>query len=291
MPVIAHISRLLLAAALTLTAGSTIRAEDAEGLRLSWKDRILTISGPEVPGESVEVWYLEAYCRPGSTDRDWSETTIGHTTKLLSAGGDGKRLRLRCTLRDGVTVTHDIRAGQDEVDFRLRATNPTDKPSQAHWAQPCIRVDRFTGADQESYLAKSFIFLDGKLERMPTREWATEARYVPGQVWAPRGIDRNDVNPRPLSPLVPSHGLIGCFSADESMIFATAFEPFQELFQGVAVCLHSDFRLGGLEPGETKKVRGKIYFVPPEPEALLKRYEADFPERRGQDGRARGYND
>jgi hypothetical protein len=180
---------------------------------------------------------------------------------------------------------HDIRAEQDTVDFRLTATNPTDKESQAHWAQPCVRVDKFTGRTQADYLEKSFIFVDGKLARMPTTQWATKARYVPGQVWAPRGVDRDDVNPRPLSDLVPSNGLIGCFSADETMILATAWEPYQELFQGVIVCLHSDFRIGGLEPGETKTIRGKIYIVDADVDALLERYERDFPEHAGSDGR------
>jgi hypothetical protein len=91
-------------------------------------------------------------------------------------------------------------------------------------------------------------------------------------------VDRNDVNPRPLSEVVPSNGLIGCFSADDQWILAMAWEPYQELFQGVIVCLHSDFRVGGLEPGETKTVRGKLYLVPARMEELLKRYENDFPE-------------
>ena len=43
---------------------------------------------------------------------------------------------------------------------------------------------------------------------------------------------------------------------------ATAWEPYQELFQGVIVCLHSDFRIGGLKPGESKTIRGKIYLMP-----------------------------
>ena len=113
---------------------------------------------------------------------------------------------------------------------------------------------------------------------MPTPQWALQARYIPGQVWAAPGVDRNDVNPRPLSPLTPGNGLIGCFSADESRIFAVAFEPYQELFQGVAVCLHSDFRLGGLQPGEVRRVQGRIYLVPNDVTALLARYERDFPE-------------
>ena len=88
------------------------------------------------------------------------------------------------------------------------------------------------------------------------------------------------MNPRPLNPLIPSNGLIGCFSGDEKLIFATAWEPYQELFQGIARCIHSDFRLGGLAPGERKQVRGKIYIVPNDVPALLKRYRADFPEHR-----------
>ena len=63
------------------------------------------------------------------------------------------------------------------------------------------------------------------------------------------------------------------------MIFATAFEPYQELFQGVLTCLHSDFRLGGLKPGETEQVRGKLYYLANDVPSLLKRYEKDFPEQ------------
>ncbi len=258
---------------------ASFAAQDAdEGLRLSWKDNILTIAGPRLPGKEMKIHYLEAYCRPGSTTRKWDQTVIGHKTRLVSADANAQRVELECTLNDGVVVRHEIRAAADEVDFRLTATNPTTRPSQAHWAQPCIRVDKFTGCDQATYLAKCFIFLDGKLTRLPTRDWATTALYTPGQTWCPRHVPRDDVNPRPLSTLVPDNGLIGCFSADEKTIMAIAFEPYQELFQGVITCIHSDFRIGGLAPGESKKIRGKLYIVPADVEALLKRYKADFPE-------------
>jgi hypothetical protein len=254
-------------------------------LRIEWDKNFLTIRGA-FPGGVIRVNYLEAYCRPGSTDRDWKETVIGHRTELVSASPDQRRVQLRSTLTDGVRVEHEITAAGDEIDFRIKAANPTAQESQAHWAQPCIRLAEFTGVKSEraseAYLAKSFVFLDGKLTRMPTPDWATKARYTPGQVWAPKQVDRNDVNPRPLNPRTPSNGLIGCFSADEKWLFATAFEPYQELFQGVIVCLHSDFRIGGLKPGETKSIRGKIYIVPNDVPALLKRYEKDFPEHAGR---------
>lgn len=252
-------------------------------LRLSWASDFLTIRGPQVAGGELKVRYMEAYCRSGSTNRDWRETVIDHKTEAIEAGLEGRTLKLRSTLKDGVVVDHVIRAGIDEIDFNLTATNPTDIPSDVQWAQPCIRVARFTGVDEErnseSYLPKCFIFLAGKLARMPTQPWTREARYVPGQVWCPRKVNRNDVNPRPLSQLVPSNGLIGCFSANEKSLLATAWEPYQELFQGIIVCLHSDFRIGGLKAGETKRIRGKIYLVEADVPALLRRYKKDFPHK------------
>ncbi len=254
-------------------------------LTLAWSDNYLTITGAHLPGGSMRILYLEAYCRSGSTDREWGETVIGHTTRLVSASDDGSMLELEDTLRDGVVVRHKITATHDEVDFRLTAHNPTDHASEAHWAQPCIRVDKFTGCPTDDarelvpeYARKCFVFVDGKLSRLPTEPWATEARYTPGQVYCPRNVDRNDVNPRPLSKLVPSNGLTGCFSADEKKLMAVAWEPYQELFLGVITCIHSDFRVGGLAPGETKEIRGKIYFVDADVDALLARYRRDFPE-------------
>jgi hypothetical protein len=249
-----------------------------EKLRLDWAENYLTIRGADLPGDEVKILYLEAYCRAGSTDRKWEETVVPHQTELISAAEDGSRIELRCTVSDGVTVHHVITATHDEVDFRLTAHNPTERRSEVHWAQPCMRVDRFTGRGQDDYLPNCFVFVDGALTRFPFEPWAMKARYTPGQVWCPRGVPRDDVNPRPLSEVVPSNGLIGCYSADGKKILATAFEPYQELFQGVIVCVHADFRLGGLEPQETKEIRGKVYLVDADVPKLLERYRRDFPE-------------
>lgn len=276
-----HVNSLLIA--VLLLSGFVSGTTNAEPLRLHWADNYLTIRGNSLPGGTLRILYIEAYCRPGSTDRDWAATTIGHTTRLVSHSDDGTRLELECTLRDGVIVRHVIRSTQDEIDFRITASNPTRRDSDAHWAQPCVEADRFTGGDKTTYLQKCFIFLDGKLTRLPTRDWATTARYTPGQVWCPHGVPRADVNPRPLSKLVPSNGLIGCYSADERHVLAVAFEPYQELFQGVRACIHADFRLGGLKAGESKEVRGKLYIVPADIPALVKRYERDFPEHLRKD--------
>ena len=253
-------------------------------LSLNWEKNWLEIHGDHLPG-SMRVHYLEAYCRANSQTTDWGKhTVVGHETKMVSASDDGSRIELLCNLKDGVTVRHVITAHDNEIDFRLTAHNPTNKLSEAHWAQPCVRVGVFTGTgadktpDKYAYVKKSFIFLDGKQAMMPTRDWVTQARYVPGQVWTAPEVNRADVNPRPLHKDIPDNGLIGCYSKDNKMLFATAWEPYQELFQGVGRCLHSDFRLGGLKPNETLQIKGKIYLVKNDLQSLLARYRKDFPE-------------
>lgn len=250
---------------------------DPPPLHLSWEKNYLTIAGDQIPGKAIKIHYLEAYCRAGSTKADWDKhTVVGHKTELIRVAGDGTSVELRCSVNDGIVVDHKISATHDEVTFDIAAHNPTDRRSESHWAQPCIRLDKFTGCDQQSYLAKSFVFVDNVLTRMPFEPWATEARYTPGQVWRPQNVPADDVNPRPLSSVHPSNGLIGCFSKDEAKLFAVAFDPWQELFQGVIVCLHSDFRLGGLKPGEKKRIRGKIYLIDNDVKELLRRYQRDF---------------
>lgn len=280
-------NRIALSSAFIALAGiSLAKIEKAAkpAITITWKDDILSLHHPDIPGGRIDTWYLEAYCRPGSTDRDWNDTTIGHHTELISANADKTELRLRCTLKDGVIVDHHIRAVSDGVELKVTAHNPTDKVSAAHWAQPCTRVGVFTGTgadkteDKYAYLSKSFVFQDAddQPDFMPTAKWATKARYQPGQVWCPKDVPRDDVNPRPLNPEVPHLGLIGCVSADDKWIFATAWEPYQELFQGVIRCLHSDFRIGGLEPGKTTNVRGKLYLIPNKFPQLLSAYKAEF---------------
>lgn len=250
-------------------------------ITLTWQDEMLALHSSQLPAP-VEFQYIEAYCRPGSTHRNWWDTVIPHTTKLISLNENGSKLELLSTLADGVLIKHIISSSPGEVTFYLTAHNPTFTASEIHWGQPCLRVGPFTGYSQgsniEDYLEKCFVFINGRLERLPLKTWSIQALLTPGQVWRHTAVSELDINPRPLSPLLPSNGLIGCFSADESMLLAVAWKPYQELFQGIFRCIHADFRIGGLEPGETKSAFGKLYWMENNPESLLSRYKADFGE-------------
>ena len=261
---------------LVALAVGALSASAAEHLQLSWNNNMLRVSGPAVPGEYVETWYLEAFCRSGSTTQEWHKTTIPHETKLISAAADGSALTLRTTVQEGVVIEHEIRSGRDEVDFRLEARNDSSEFQDVQWFQPCMRADRFTGKRQKDYIQSSFIFTDEGLKLLTELPRAEEAIYKGGQVYVPEGVPMKDVNPRPISTVRPANNLIGCFSEDGKRILATAWEPTQELFQGVIVCLHNDPRIGGLKPGEKKTIRGRLYILPNDPELLLRRYKEDF---------------
>jgi hypothetical protein len=247
----------------------------APELRLSWEKNMLAVHSPEIPGGRMDTWYLEAFCRSASTNRDWKLTTIPHSTEKLADSTD-RRILLRSRVEGGVEVDHEITVAPGEVRFEVVAVNKGPRYVDAVWVQPCTRVGAFCGGDKQTYIPKSFIFVGGKRTFLDQARRTEEAVYKGGQVYVPADIDRKDVNPRPLSPDVPSNGLIGCVSADGRLLFATAWEPYQELFQGVIICLHSDFRLGGLNPGETKRARGRMYFMENDPDALVARWRRDF---------------
>lgn len=245
-------------------------------MKIAWQDDILTIASKRLPCDEIEVLYLEAFCRRGSTDRAWEETVIPFHTDVIDAPSDGRSLRLRSVVSNKVEVHHQIHVGSDEVEFQLELRNTTDEYVDIEWSQPCINVGEFTGCGQDNYFEKCFIFTETGLTRMHKTHRATQARYTPGQVYVPEGIDLNDVNPRPVSQTRPTNGLIGCFSQDESLILATAWDKTHELFQGIITCLHSDFHIGGMQPNESKRLYGKIYLLDNNVETLLNRYNADF---------------
>ena len=260
-----------------LAAAARAIAENT--LALNWTNNLLTISGARLPGGKLDIWYLEAFCRKGSTHRDWAKTVLPHKTILLSS--DLRHLRFRTTVEPAVEVLHDVRARTDEVEFQFELKNQGAQPIDLEWFQPaCIRVERFTGLEQANYISRSFIFTERGPTTMDKTRRSEDALYPGGQVYVPKEINPEDVNPRPISPDRPVNGLIGCVSGDGTQLLATAWDSTHELFQGVYVCLHSDPHVGGLAAGETRTIRGKLYLLKNEPGALLERYRRDFPASR-----------
>jgi hypothetical protein len=255
----------------------SISADAQEDLALSWTNKLLTVSGRRLPGGKLEILYLEAFCRKGSTQRDWKKTVLPHKTKLIFS--DPKELRFRTVIEPDALMLHEVRANSNGIDLHFAITNQSQQPLDLEWFQPaCIRVATFTGLEQSNYISRSFIFTEQGLTTLGKTRREEEGFYRGGQVYVPEGVNLEDVNPRPISKDQPINGLIGCFSGDGRQLLATASSNTQELFEGVFVCLHSDPRIGGLAPGETKEIRAKIYLLTNDLPQLLDYYHRDFPE-------------
>ena len=88
---------------LLILAAVICRAADAS-LTLARENNFLVIRGAQIPGGEIRINYLEAYCRAGSSDADWvKHTVIKHTSELVSLSDDGRVLKQRDMLADGVT--------------------------------------------------------------------------------------------------------------------------------------------------------------------------------------------
>jgi hypothetical protein len=275
-----RLRHLLLSATLGLLSLLVSSASGQEaGSRLSWTNNLLTVHDTRLPGGRLEVWYLEAFLRPGAHDRDWNETRMPHRTELLHATPDGQELRFRTRVDPSVVVLHEVRVEPDGLDLRFLFSNEGTNPVPVQWFQPaCIRVAEFTGCGQSNYTRKSFVFTGKGRTSLDRIRRTGKARYLGGQVYLPPWTAEADANPRPISPDRLTSGLIGCVSGDGKWILATASDQTHELFEGVYVCLHSDPLIGGLKSGETKRVRQRLYLVPNDPEDLVRRYRRDFPK-------------
>jgi hypothetical protein len=104
----------------TFVLGGALAGAADPKLRLEREANWLIIRGAHLPGGEIRINYLEAYCRPKSSDADWGKhTVIPHTSRLLSKSADGSEIRMRDSLSDDVTVEHVVRASSDAVTFRL----------------------------------------------------------------------------------------------------------------------------------------------------------------------------
>jgi hypothetical protein len=245
---------------------------------LSWTNNLLTFRDPRIPGGSLDIFYLEAFCRPGGHERNWSLTRVPHQTRLIATAADTSELRFHTTIDPDFSVLHEVRTRTNGLEMTFLLSNHGTNVLDLQWFQPaCIRVDRFTGRDQSGYTARSFVFTSAGLTPLDRTRRTTEALYTGGQVYLPPWIQPIDANPRPVSLDRITNGIIGCISADDRQILAVASDRTFELFEGVYVCLHSDPWIGGLQHGESRRIRQILYLIPNDPALLLRCYQEDFP--------------
>ena len=157
--------RHFLAAAMILVRSMTRpAAQAARQLTISWDKNYLTIRG-DFPGNEISILYLEAYCRPGSVDREWGQTIIKHTTQLVWNSEDGRVIKLHDELADGVVVDHTITAGVDDIDFQHYPASSVSRRTRELGIRQVVKSHLFSRSQSECLCLRPIIGMNRNKHR------------------------------------------------------------------------------------------------------------------------------
>jgi hypothetical protein len=176
-----------------------------------------------------------------------------------------------------------VTAAEDGADLELAVTNVSEHP----WPDIAAIIPCFNPGQQPHVAPTEQFFDDGHertwflgkagLERLVRRDihfngrfreqidaQATDDRFVFSQKW-------------PTSSRDAGGGLLLRESADGEWVAGIAWAAFVSL-QGHNPwrCLHQSIRVGPLSPGQSKRIRGRIYLFQGTRDACLARYQAAF---------------
>jgi len=212
-------------------------------------------------------------------------------------------LVIRHTMR-GVDVTTTLTPEPGALRFRVAGTGDDPEAVRAFRSvNACWQLhasDAFgnRGDFFEDFVSRCFIYtirgftLMGETNRFPDTRWEKYEQnserndppwvqvYVP--VWR-----RHGGQPEAFwgySTDRPVHSLIGCVSRDEKWLTAWGWPTCSGLSQGWHDCLHANPDFAGCYDEATNTVtgEGRLYFMANDPEALLARYLADFPQEHAE---------
>jgi len=270
-------------------AESTVDAAELTPV-LSWENRVqgertftmAQIAIPAMDDFACEIWCYEMGDGAGEGELLDDGTLVLHHTM------------------GGVAVTTSLIPEPGALRFRVEATG--DDPEavrrfrsvNACWQLHASEGFGNRGDFFEDFVSRCFIFTlrgltpMGETNRFPDTRWerytTTPERNDPPwvQVYVPVWR-RHPGQPEAFwgsSTDRPIYSLIGCVSRDGTWLTAWGWPTCSGLSQGWHDCLHATPDFSGChdEATNTTTCEGRLYFMANDPEALLARYLADFPQ-------------
>jgi hypothetical protein len=252
--------------------------------KLSEWQKGIRFESPAQKDMAVFLWFYEwnmfdAIRRGAHTNGTWD------LPRQFSA--DGREAVIRSYM-----MRLTAKATSDGADLALEVTNHTDNA----WAEvagviPCFNPGRKAGTTDAQPdpgnpvfgdLGKNktwFLSPDG-LTSMENRAIHFNGRIRPSidKIAAKGPLPFSDK--WPTSPSNAAAGIILRESDDEKWITAIAWEDFLSVqAHNPWHCMHLCVRVGPLEVGRTKTIRGKVYLFRGTKEDCLKRFQRDFAHR------------
>lgn len=252
---------------------SGVCAGAAPNVKLAEWERGVYVEAETRPDMRAFLWFYEwtmfdAVNRGQHTRGDWTNEVSVFRNGL---GGSISSPPLRLTML----------AGEDSVDLKLTVKNQSDHD----WPElasviPCFNPGPIGNRNEQFTKSNTWFYADDKLVKLKHREIHFNADWR-------RAIDKAaDENGNyvwsskwPTSPVNANSkaGLLVCESADGKWACGIAWEDFVSC-QGNNpwLCMHQSVRVGPLNRGESKTIRGKIYLLKGKKEDVLARYKTDF---------------
>jgi len=255
-------------------------------MKLSIWDRGIKVSSPKDPELYAYLWFYEWHLfdavrkgehTGGTSDWEWTLDTEGEVAMSQSdwfeftatAKDDGADLLLK--------VTNTTDRSWPEIAAIIPCFNPGHDSPQRTNAIPNPRF--FDDSHEHTYFigASGLDLLAGDA---PREIHFNQHQWINIKAWEKERDDGQFVWHHKW-PTSSRHALAGALvreSEDRSQTMAIVWEDFISA-QGHNPwkCMHLSVRVGPLQPGETKTIRGKIYLFKGSKEDFLAKLKKDFP--------------
>jgi len=250
--------------------------EPAVNTRLSEWSRGVSVDSVDRPDMRMYLWFYEWHIfgamRPEQHSRGaWDNKIKISGDRLIAtieSSNPGVSLKMKA-VPDGsellLTVTNRSEHDWPELAAMIACFNPG--PEETRNQQFANEKTWFLAADGLQPLAQEApraIHYNHSLRTKIYKQADDQGRYVWSEKW-------------PASKQDAAAGLIIRESGDGRWATGIAWERFLSAqAHNPWECMHLSIHVGPLKKGETRHVRGRIYFLPGDKETLLKRYQQDF---------------
>jgi len=267
-----------------------------EKIWLPHEINLLSITPREAEDQFLYLWFFEhtmfdAMEKGYSVYQGQRPTTVTlneDASRAEITAGDDFQWKLECqSVEDGVDLDLTVTNNTDYIWPEISSIMPCLTPGSPHADKPPRMCEAFRDEDRTHtyYLGPDGLALLPEVN-IPLR-FSHQYRPQVNQILRKGGheTDKLPTSRFPnsegskwaISPEVAHSGLMVRESSGGEWVVGVAWEDYLSVSAHYPLrCLHMAVRLGALEPGKTRTIRGKIYLFKGAKEDCLKRYRSDF---------------
>lgn len=227
---------------------------------------------PETLASSIGLLFIDHFV-PKDLHPEWTPVTTPKQPVHWQQTANGV-WQYTCPLKNGVTLSAQVKPGKDDLMITYTVVNNTTYTLSVLNTQFCL-VENGAPDFADRLAERTFILVNGEFVALNKTRPDPKDR-LPGFV-----VTNTSDMPRKNEWQEDQADIpfIATVSKDGKRVIAKAFENAGKLMTNSGIpCIHADPVMPECKPGETVKVRGKIYFVEGSLQEALALFAEDFPD-------------